>query len=334
MIRDPETLDAFLGQVRRLVREVMVPREAEVVEADAVPADIVALMRGLGLFGMSIPEAHGGLGLTMEEEALVAIELGGASPAFAAGFAAFGGGRSVSRSSCTSSRWRAVSRRGTMTCTTTTMSPRRPVRRSGTPLPSSRNSSPCCVPASSSVSASPSSVGTTTVPPSAASAKDTSSVVIRSGPWRSKRPSSATRTTMCRSPRTPVPSGLICGGGGSPSPATRTTWPSLIPRGTLTLSFRCTGVRPAPLHSPHLSFTTVRRPWHAGQVVTMRNMPPKPCCATWPWPPQVAHSAGLVPGLAPLPLQMPHTSARLNGISRSQPSRTSRSEISTSVSRS
>lgn len=82
MIRDREAIDAFLGQVRRLVREVMVPREAEVVEADAVPADIVALMRGLGLFGMSIPEAHGGLGLTMEEEALVAIELGGASPAF------------------------------------------------------------------------------------------------------------------------------------------------------------------------------------------------------------------------------------------------------------
>ena len=82
MIRDRGAIDAFLGQVRRLVREVMVPREAEVVEADAVPADIVALMRGLGLFGMSIPEAHGGLGLTMEEEALVAIELGGASPAF------------------------------------------------------------------------------------------------------------------------------------------------------------------------------------------------------------------------------------------------------------
>jgi hypothetical protein len=37
MIRDREAIDAFLAQVRRLVREVMVPREAEVVEADAVP---------------------------------------------------------------------------------------------------------------------------------------------------------------------------------------------------------------------------------------------------------------------------------------------------------
>ena len=68
MIRDREAIDAFLAQVRRLVREQLVPREAEVAEADAIPADIVARMRGLGLFGMSIPEAHGGLGLTMEEE--------------------------------------------------------------------------------------------------------------------------------------------------------------------------------------------------------------------------------------------------------------------------
>src|SRR5262245_37838460 len=39
-------------------------------------------MRGLGLFGMSIPEAYGGLGLTMEEEVTIALELGYASPAF------------------------------------------------------------------------------------------------------------------------------------------------------------------------------------------------------------------------------------------------------------
>ena len=39
-------------------------------------------MRELGLFGMAIPEEYGGLGLTMEEEVLVALELGYASPAF------------------------------------------------------------------------------------------------------------------------------------------------------------------------------------------------------------------------------------------------------------
>ena len=39
-------------------------------------------MRELGLFGLSIPEEYGGLGLTMEEEVLVAMELGHTSPAF------------------------------------------------------------------------------------------------------------------------------------------------------------------------------------------------------------------------------------------------------------
>jgi acyl-CoA dehydrogenase len=82
MIRDRETLDAFLAQIARFVRETLVPRESEMAETDAVPADIVATMRALGLFGMSIPEEFGGLGLTMEEEVLVAFELGRTSPAF------------------------------------------------------------------------------------------------------------------------------------------------------------------------------------------------------------------------------------------------------------
>ncbi len=39
-------------------------------------------MRDLGLFGLSIPEDYDGLGLSMEDECLVAMELGGTSPAF------------------------------------------------------------------------------------------------------------------------------------------------------------------------------------------------------------------------------------------------------------
>ena len=39
-------------------------------------------MRELGLFGLSLPEAYGGLGLTMEEEVSVAFELARTSPAF------------------------------------------------------------------------------------------------------------------------------------------------------------------------------------------------------------------------------------------------------------
>ncbi len=82
MIRDQETLNALLDSLRRFVRERLVPREAEVAEHDAIPADLRDEMKALGLFGLTIPEAYGGLGLTMEEEVLVAIELGHTSPAF------------------------------------------------------------------------------------------------------------------------------------------------------------------------------------------------------------------------------------------------------------
>ena len=47
--------------------ESLVPNEDRVAEEDAVPAEIVDEMRGLGLFGLSIPEEYGGLGLSMEE---------------------------------------------------------------------------------------------------------------------------------------------------------------------------------------------------------------------------------------------------------------------------
>jgi acyl-CoA dehydrogenase len=82
MIRDVEVLNALVEVVRRFVRERLLPAEARVEDENAIPPEIIAEMRALGLFGMSIPEAYGGLGLTMEEEVLVAFELGYASPAF------------------------------------------------------------------------------------------------------------------------------------------------------------------------------------------------------------------------------------------------------------
>ncbi len=82
MIRDPETLDLLLESVRRFVRQRLIPNEHRVADSDAVPEDIIAEMRELGLFGLSLPEAYGGLGLTMEEEVLVAFELARTSPAF------------------------------------------------------------------------------------------------------------------------------------------------------------------------------------------------------------------------------------------------------------
>jgi len=82
MALDAETRSQLIETVRRFVRERCVPFERQVADDDRVPDAIVAEMRSLGLFGLSIPVEYGGLGLGMEEEVLVALELGGTSPAF------------------------------------------------------------------------------------------------------------------------------------------------------------------------------------------------------------------------------------------------------------
>src|SRR3546814_18570529 len=87
MALDPETFDALIEAVRRFVAERLRPLEAQVEDEDAVHEAIVAEMRGLGLFGLSIAEAYGGLGLTMAEESYVDIECGRTTPAFRSHFA-------------------------------------------------------------------------------------------------------------------------------------------------------------------------------------------------------------------------------------------------------
>ena len=87
MIRDQETLNILLDTIARFVRERLMPIEHEVAETDRIPDDVVAEMKELGLFGLSIPEEHGGMGLTMEEEVLATFEVGRTSPAFRSLFA-------------------------------------------------------------------------------------------------------------------------------------------------------------------------------------------------------------------------------------------------------
>ena len=82
MINDQETLNLLLDNLSRFVRERLMPNEAEVAENDHIPDDIIADMREMGLFGMCLPQEYGGMSLTMEEEVMVAFELGRTSPAF------------------------------------------------------------------------------------------------------------------------------------------------------------------------------------------------------------------------------------------------------------
>lgn len=84
MIREPDAFQAFLAELRRFVRERLVPREAEVAALDAIPDALVKEMAELGLFGFSIPEAYGGAGMTTEELVLAALELSQCSVAFRA----------------------------------------------------------------------------------------------------------------------------------------------------------------------------------------------------------------------------------------------------------
>ena len=81
MIRDTETMNILRYNIARFVRERLIPNEELIAETDEIPQEIVAEMKAMGLFGPTIPEEYGGLGLTMEEEVLAMFELGRASPA-------------------------------------------------------------------------------------------------------------------------------------------------------------------------------------------------------------------------------------------------------------
>ncbi|MDR7260317.1 acyl-CoA dehydrogenase [Sphingomonas sp. BE270] len=82
MALDIPTRDSLLSALRRFVEERLIPAEVDVAKSDDIPAPIVSDMRNLGLFGLSVPEEFGGLGLSMEDEVRVMFELGRASPAF------------------------------------------------------------------------------------------------------------------------------------------------------------------------------------------------------------------------------------------------------------
>jgi acyl-CoA dehydrogenase len=86
MALDAETFDALIDHVRRFVAERLRPLEAQVEADDAIPTDVVDEMKAMGLFGLSIAEEFGGLGLTMLEEVKVAVELGRTTPAFRSTF--------------------------------------------------------------------------------------------------------------------------------------------------------------------------------------------------------------------------------------------------------
>ncbi len=79
---DKDILEQLRTTLRRFVRERLVPLERQVADEDRIPDEIRAAFAEMGLFGLSIPEEYGGLGLDMAEEVELVMELGWTSPAF------------------------------------------------------------------------------------------------------------------------------------------------------------------------------------------------------------------------------------------------------------
>lgn len=77
-----DSFELLINTVQRFVRERLVPSEQRVADENRIPDELANEIRELGLFGLSIAEEYGGLGLSMEEEVRVALELGQTSPAF------------------------------------------------------------------------------------------------------------------------------------------------------------------------------------------------------------------------------------------------------------
>jgi acyl-CoA dehydrogenase len=78
---DAVDLAEIVSAVRTFVRSEVVPREEEIDASDAIPASIVAACKDMGLYGFTIPEEYGGLGLSVAQEVELVFELGWTTPA-------------------------------------------------------------------------------------------------------------------------------------------------------------------------------------------------------------------------------------------------------------
>lgn len=79
---DNADLEVVIEIVRELIRDRVIPHEAEIDAADAMPEGLREEAARMGLFGFAIPEEYGGLGLTMSQEVRLVMELGYTTPAF------------------------------------------------------------------------------------------------------------------------------------------------------------------------------------------------------------------------------------------------------------
>src|SRR5918912_593526 len=70
-------------EIRRFIRSEVDPRSREIEETDSIPDDLMHKARELGLFGLTIPEEYGGIGLDLAGKCAVEEEMGKTNYGFA-----------------------------------------------------------------------------------------------------------------------------------------------------------------------------------------------------------------------------------------------------------
>src|SRR5690625_5568824 len=71
-----EEIKMIKNSVKKFVEEVVEPVAMKIEEEDQIPSNIIDMSKELGLFGLSIPEEYGGLGLSMVDKCAIYEELG------------------------------------------------------------------------------------------------------------------------------------------------------------------------------------------------------------------------------------------------------------------
>jgi acyl-CoA dehydrogenase len=74
--------DQLLDLLRAFIRREVMPAEAGIDESDEIPDRLIRHAKGMGLYGYALPTEYGGLGLSVDQQVRVTIELGYTCPAF------------------------------------------------------------------------------------------------------------------------------------------------------------------------------------------------------------------------------------------------------------
>lgn len=79
---DAESFADLLNAIDKFIKKRLLPLEKIVEETEEVPADVIAEMREMGLFGLTIPQKYGGFEIDLIQEVKIQMAFSEASSAF------------------------------------------------------------------------------------------------------------------------------------------------------------------------------------------------------------------------------------------------------------